>query len=367
MATLHALLAVIRRNLAIATRRKDLIVQAVAVPIVVLTLASIIFGASDAWPIAVIDKDNTTASRQLVTALNDTKGARGPYYRIIETDPSRARKDLTDGRIQLAIEIPRGFERDRTLHTSTYNINTDTMKNVRLRLVTTANLYDERVGLAQIHVTFAKAKPVDVSRTAFMGGSAIILALLLGCALIAANLFAMEQEIRTTKEIILSPLGAPIASVGAALAACALSLITAIPTGIMALLFGFRSGPLELARGAVIVLPAMLAAAGVGVQTAQGLRTHRAIQPVIILLALGTYFAAGGFTPVPGLPPIARGFSSVWPPSFVFEWANPLLHGFTTELPWTRLLALTIAAAVGLAVASWSGRREILRPAHGGQ
>lgn len=48
MSHLHALLAVTRRNLIVALRRPDLLIQTMAVPVVVLGLASIIFGATDA-------------------------------------------------------------------------------------------------------------------------------------------------------------------------------------------------------------------------------------------------------------------------------------------------------------------------------
>jgi len=265
------------------------------------------------------------------------------------------------------VEIPRGFTSNATLLARTYNINTDAMKNVRLRLVTTANLYDARTGHQQVHATISKTRPVDVSRTAFMGGSAIILAVLLGATLIAANLFAMEQEIRTTKELILTPLGAPVGALGAAAAAAILSLATAVPTAVMAYAFGFRAGPSELARFAAIVIPAVIAAAGIGVLLAQILRTHRTIQPTVILLALGTYFAAGGFIPVPGLPPAARAFSAAWPPSYVFEWANPQVHNFASPPDAPQMMMLLLAALAGTALAVLAGTREGRRPSKAGQ
>lgn len=367
MSYVYALLAVITRNLRIARRRPDLIVQTIAVPIVVLGLASIIFGASDAWPTGLIDKDNSPASHQVGATLQDTQGSSGPYYEVITTREDEAYDLVESGRAQLAVEIPRDFTSNATLRTRTYNINTDAMKNVRLRLVTTANLYDARTGHQQVHATISKAHPVDVSRTAFMGGSAIILAVLLGAMLIAANLYAMEQEIRTTKELILTPLGAPVGALGAAAAAAILSLATAVPTTVMAYAFGFRAGPSELARFAAIVIPAVIAAAGIGVLLAQILRTHRTIQPTVILLALGTYFAAGGFIPVPGLPPAARAFSAVWPPSYVFEWANAQVHNFASFPDVPQMMMLLLAALAGTALAVLAGTREGRRPSKTGQ
>jgi ABC-type multidrug transport system permease subunit len=364
---LHALVAVVRRNLAIATRRKDLIVQTVAVPIVVLTLASIIFAGGDAWPVAVVDKDGSPESARFLDALHDTEGALGPYYTVVETDEESAVEQVAAGRLHLVVEIPADFGATGTVEVTTYNINTDTMKNVRLRLTTTANLYDEGSGADQVRATIAKARAEDVPRAAFMGGSAVILALLLGSTLIAANIFAMEEEIRTTKELVLTPLGAPIGAMGAALSGALLAFAAAIPTAVVAVLFGFRPDPAGLAGALPIVAPSMLAAGGLGVIVAQLMRSHRAIQPVVIMAAIGSYFAAGGFIPVGGLPPAARQVASVWPPSYVFEWSNPIVHGFDGGTSWSAVAVLAVAMAAGLALAWWAGLRETRRPVRSGQ
>jgi ABC-2 type transport system permease protein len=367
MTYLWAVLAAVARNLRIARRRPDLIVQTVAVPVVVLGLASIIFGATDAWPVAVVDDDHSAASAEFVRALHDTRGVSGEYFRVVTTDAATARNLVHDGRLHLAIHIPEGFAAGNRVEVSTYNINTDAMKNVRLRLVDTANLFDAVTGDASVSAVLRTARPDSVPRTAFMGGSAVLLALLLGSVLIAANLFAMEQEIRTTKELVLTPVGATAGAFGSAVAAMLLALATSVPTAVMAWLFGFRVDAAGAGAAGAVALPAMFAAAGTGVLAAQVLRTHRAIQPVVILAALATYFAAGGFIPVAGLPPAARSFADFWPPSYAFEWANPLLHGFAGAAAPGRQVALWLAAAAGVGLAAWSGARESRRPGAGGQ
>jgi ABC-2 type transport system permease protein len=364
---LWALLATVARNLRIARRRPDLIVQTVAVPVVVLGLASIIFGATDAWPVAVVDDDRSAASAEFVRALHDTHGVSGGYFRVVTTDADTATRLVHDGRLHLVVRIPADFDTGGRVEITTYNINTDAMKNVRLRIVQTANLFDAHAGHARVSAVLRTARPDSVPRTAFMGGSAILLALLLGSLLIAANLFAMEQEIRTTKELVLTPVGATAGAVGSAVAAMLLALATAVPTAVMAWLFGFRPDPAGVLTALAVAVPAMVAAAGTGVLVAQALRTHRAIQPLVILAALATYFAAGGFMPVAGLPPAARLFSALWPPAYVFEWANPALHGFAGAVAAQRQGWLWLAAAVGVAAAAWSGAREARRPAGGGQ
>lgn len=321
---MRATLALARKDLLVTARSPLLAVLSVLVPVAFTMLYAIVIHVSTTAPIAVAKVD------------------RSP-------------------------QAPVGFSRGQSIDVTTYNINTDTMKNVRLRLVTVANRYDAENGHQQVTSTIIKAKPQDVSRTAFMGGGAIILALLLGSCLIAANLFAMEQEIRTTKELVLTPLGALVGALGAAAAGALLALLAAVPTAAMAVAFGFRTDLAGLTRSAVVIGPAMVGAAGLGVLTAQLLRTHRAIQPTIILLALGTYFAAGGFIPVPGLPPTARAFAALWPPSYVFEWTNPLLHGFSHWLTASQLLAVLAAAVLGVGLAIVAGLRQGRRSTTSGQ
>lgn len=367
MTHLRALLAVTVRNFKVALRRPDLLIQTMAVPVVVLGLASIIFGATDAWPIAVIDQSRTPQSQTFARALADTRGATGPYFRVYTTDEQEAARLLSEGRLQLVITIGRDFAATNAVRTRTYNINSDAMKNIRLRLTTLANLDNQLNGIAGVTGRIDKAKPVDVTRTAFMGGSAGILALLLGAALISANLYAIDTEHRTRKEMALTPVGTQHAAAGAALAGLLLSLLTALPTVALALAFGTRARVADVAQAGMVVLPAAAAAAGLGVLAAIGLKTHRLIQPTVILLALGSYFASGGFIPVPSLPPLARGVAEWWPVSYVFEWANPVLHDFA-DAPSVVAVAAPVAAAVlALGAAATASRRDYLGSQSGGQ
>lgn len=302
MTTLRALAAIIARNLRIARRRPELFVQTMAVPVVVLALAAVLFGADDAWPIAVVDESDTATSQQLTQIIDDTAGPTGTYFRVVESDAERAAEQLSAGRLHMVITVPEDFEHSGAIDIATYNINTDAMKNIRLRVSTMANTFDLDNGGDQVTAIIDRVAPEDVPRTGFMGGSAIILALLLGAAMISANLYAVEREHRTEKEIALTPLGSYIAGLGAAVAGGTFAFVAAIPTALVALAFGTRTGWAELVQASIVVLPATAAAAGVGVILAVLLRTHRIIQPTLILLALGSYFASGGFMPVSALP-----------------------------------------------------------------
>lgn len=360
MTVLRAVLAAHRRNLRLARRDPTLVLQAAVVPLVVLALCAVIFGGGgDAWPVAVTDHADTEQSRALVATIEDAHSGISPYFAVVETDPRRAAEQVRAGRLQLHVEIPADFDRSGAIHVATYNINSDAMKNARLRLTTALNAYDAAAGQLPVVVDVDRLAPADVPRTAFIAGSAVLLALTFGAALLAANLFAVDAEARTSKEIVLSPLGPAWAGVAAALSGIALAPVTALPTILVATAaFGLPPDPGDALRAGFVLAPTMVAAAGAGVAVAHLLRRHQALQPVVILAGIASFFAAGGLVGVADLPPAPRAFAAAWPASRVFEWVNPLLHGFIEQVPATQWTAATAAAAGGLALAYLSGHRE---------
>ncbi|QBI18812.1 ABC transporter permease [Egibacter rhizosphaerae] len=360
MTVLRAVLAAHRRNLRLARRDPTLLLQAAVVPLVVLGLCAVIFGGGgDDWPVAVTDHADTERSRALVAAIEDSRSGISPYFDIVQTNPQRAAEQLDEGRLQLHVEIPADFDATRAIDVATYNINSDAMKNARLRLTNALNAYDADTGQLPVVVDLDRTAPADVPRTAFIAGSAVLLALAFGAALLAANLFAVDAEARTSKEIVLSPLGPAWAGVAAALSGITLAPLSALPTLLAATTaFGLSPAPDDAVRAGALLPPILLAAAGTGVAVAGLLRRHRALQPVIILAGIASFFAAGGLVGVADLPPAARAFAAVWPPSRVFEWLNPVMHGFTAPIPPTQWAAGGAAAVAGLALASLTGQRE---------
>lgn len=363
MTRARAVLAAHRRNLRLLRGNPSLAAQAVLVPVIVLVLCALIFGGGgDDWPVAVVDAADTEESQAVVAAIERSQSNVSPYFSIVETDRQRAQEMLARGRLQLLIEVPEDFDRSGTLAITTHNINSDAMKNLRLRVEHALNRYDFERGVLPLTVDLRTARPQDVPRTAFIAGGATLLALFFGAALLAANLYAVEEEGRTSKEMLLTPLGNWCGALGTLVTGAVVGYLTAVPTFVVGwLAFGFRPAWGDLALVAAFLLPLMVAFAGVGVLLAHLLRRHRSIQPIVILTAIATFFAGGGFVSVPGLPPAARAFAAVWVPSRVFEWANPVLHGFGA-FPGRQWLWALFAAALGAAVTVLASRRELSLP-----
>ncbi|MEW2386380.1 ABC transporter permease [Micromonospora sp. NPDC047707] len=338
-------------------------------PVVVLVLCALIFGAGgDDWPVAIVDDAKSKRSAAIVDSIEDSRSRITPYFRIVEEDSDKADQMINDGRLQLKIHIPADFEATNRIYISTYNINSDATKNLRMRVTNALNAYDVRDGRLPLSVDLRTVESEDVPRTAFIAGGVLLLALFFGAALIAANLFALEHEERTSKVILLSPIGPAGAAIGAMVTGTMVAFLTAVPTYLIGwLAFGLAPEAGAILLVLLFMIPLMFACAGVGVLLAQMLRVHRNIQPLIILTCIATFFAAGGFVSVGGLPPAARGFAAVWPLSRVFEWNNPVLHQFVNNYSTSQWVWVWIAAVVGLLAGFFAGYRERLAVQQGGQ
>lgn len=351
----------IRRNAKLLVRQRTLVVQPVAVPLVVLVLSALILGSwGDAWPVALVDRSNSPEGMEMIESIKESRSNISPYFRIIETEPAQAQSMVKAGRLQLLIEVPEDFARSKTLRVRTFNINSDATKNVRLRLDHAVNRYAAENSNLIVRQQLLTERPEDVPRSAFLGGSAFLLALFFGATLIAANLFAFERENNTRKEALLTPLHPALAAgIGIIITSVVAATATSMPTLLTAWwLFGLRPDPVRLASVCALMLPVMMGFAGLGVFLGQLLGYYRSIQPIVILTAITTFFVGGGFVGVAFLPPAARLIAEIWPFSRIFEWFNPVLHGFVSGLSVGQYTAILTAAFAGLALLGLAYRRE---------
>lgn len=355
------------RNLRLVFRQRNLIVQTAIVPVAVLLLSAVVFGAGgDQWPIALVDKSNSPQSREVVEAIKDSRSNITPYFNVVETDPEKAASMVESGRLQMLVTIPENFSKNQTVETFTFNTNSDATKNFRLRLDYALN--HTTSGAGTIDARLATERPEDVWRSAYYGGSTVLLAMFLGATLVAANLFVMEREKRTIKEILLTPLNPVTAGLGIVLTAVSLAyLASLLPLTVAWLLFPFEISVGRLASVYLLMFPVLVACAGLGVFLGHLLRTYRVVQPAIVLTTVATFFAGGGFAGVSFLQPTAQAFANIWLFSRIFEWFNPLLHGFTDGFSLGQIASISGSAIVGLALLALSYRRELTLPTGGGQ
>lgn len=354
---LTALWAVYRRNLWLAARQPTLVAQTVILPTAILFLVAFIFGgAGDKWPVAVVDESGSPQADEILAALERTESSITPYFDLRDMPLDEAEEAVSSGRLHMLIHLPEDFASTQEVRTSVYNINTDAMKNIRLRL--DHAIVTQLDADAHIHPTLAPEQPHNPWRSAYIGGSSVLLALLLGSILVAANLFAFEREHHTRTPAMLTPLGPSVAGFGHVLTAVTVAIgASLLPLAISIIVFDLEASTTRILLVYVAVLPALVGLAGAGILLGHLLKSFRTIQPLIVMAALVTYFGAGGFVGTAMLHPALQRFADVWLPSRLFGWANPVLHGFAT-FSSAQILGLLAAAVAGLALVFFTYRRE---------
>ena len=181
-------------------------------PIVLMFIATVLFGfGGDQWNIGLVDKSGGSYASSLTQAVEDSESNITPYFTIVTRDQDEAQRLVEDGRLHMVITIPEGFDQaiangqTPALETSVYNINTDMMKNARLRLDRVLQDWGAELGQSPIIIEQITTRPDDIWRRSFIGGSAVVLAVMVGAALNSALIMAREWEHRTAKELQLAP------------------------------------------------------------------------------------------------------------------------------------------------------------------
>jgi ABC-2 type transport system permease protein len=324
----QAILAIHNRNMKILIRQKQMLIQPIIVPLVLLFLMVVIFGGGgDNWPVAIVDESNSVESQGLMEAFKNSESNITPYFDLIKMNSYEAEKKVSEGRLHLFIKIPDDFVESKNIELKTYNINSDAMKNVRLRVEHTLNNYLEQQGELKVTSQRLTEQPNDVWRSAFYGGSSVLLTLFLGSMIIAANLHAFEYENRTVKAIILTPTGSIMAGFGIILTSVYVSLIISlIPLTLSILFLHFDFHLYNILLVYLSIVPLLIGCAGIGLLLGACFKQYRVLQPLIILIAIGTYIIGGGFAGVNMLIPLAQQIADIWVFSVIFEWFNPVLQ-----------------------------------------
>lgn len=369
MKKLQAIFAIHNRNMKILMRQKQMLIQPIIVPLVLLFLMVVVFGGGgDDWPVAIVDESNSLESQELMETFKDSSSNITPYFDLVETNPDQAERKVSQGRLHLYIKIPADFVESKNIEMKTYNINSDAMKNVRLRVEHTLNNYMEQQGDLKVTSQQVTAQPNDVWRAAFYGGSSVLLTLFLGSMIIAANLHAFEYENRTIKEITLTPTGSIMAGFGIILTSVVVSLILSfIPLTLSLLFLHFDFYFYNTLLVYLSILPILIGCAGIGILLGASFKQYRVLQPLIILIAIGTYIIGGGFAGVNMLMPLAQEIANIWVFSVIFEWFNPVLHNFASSFTSRQYTFIFLAGLLGLLFTFISYRFEIRKSTFGGQ
>jgi ABC transporter, inner membrane subunit len=361
--------AVVRKDLRQWARDWQALVGPMLIPLVLMLLCGILFGfGGDEWNIGLVNEGSGPHAAAFEQEIRDLRGDIGPYFRVVTTDAGRAGRLVAEGRLQLTITIPEDFDERieaggiPVLRTQVYNINTDMMKNARLRLTRAVQDYAaaHAPGAAPVTVTQTTTRADDVRRRAFIAHSAVILAIMVGSALNAAIMVAREWEHRTVEEIRLAPRPLADLTVGTLLAGVVAGMITALLAFAVAVaVFGVRIPIGRLPVLLAIAGSVSVACAGVGIAIGAWLRDYRAVQPLLMITFAGSFFASGGFSSVPTLPRGVQVFDRFWPISHVFETMQAQAWMVDPPSAAPMLVGSLLAAAAGAGLGAWALRHRL--------
>lgn len=138
---LDRITAVTTKNLRQWSRDEQALTGPMLIPLVLMFLCGVLFGfGGDEWNIALVNRGTGPHATAFETQVRDLRGNISPYFHVVTTDPAEADRLVTEGRLHMVLTIPDDFDQVieagdvPTLETQVSNINTDMMKNARLRL-----------------------------------------------------------------------------------------------------------------------------------------------------------------------------------------------------------------------------------------
>jgi ABC-type multidrug transport system permease subunit len=348
-------------------RDRQALVGPMLIPLVLMLICTVLFGyGGDEWNIGLVVESQDAQAQQFAQTIENLSGNISPYFRIITRDPAEAKRLVEEGRLQMVITIPADFDQRLNadeppiIRTQLFNINTDMMKNVRLRLERAIQDFAVSRDSAPVVVEQFTTRLEDVWRRAFIAGGALIVALLVGASLNTAIMVAREWERNTSKEIRLAPHALAAIVTGkiiAGLIACAVNVAVTLLVAVT--LFGLHIPSdrwlLLLGIGSMVAI----AAAGLGLGLGAWLRDYRTLQPLLLVTAAGSFFAAGGYGSVATLPPAVRMFDKFWLPAYVFETMQAIMHMAVPPDLSSVYLALPLVAGLGVAFGAWMVHRSM--------
>lgn len=362
-------LAIAAKDLRQWSRDRQALAGPMLIPLVLMFLCGVLFGfGGDEWNIGLVNRGTGPQAAAFEQRIRDLRGDITPYFNVVTTDPAEAEQLVAEGRLQMVVTIPADFDATirsggvPVLQTRVYNINTDMMKNARLRLDRAIQDYaaDHAPDRTPVTIVQKTTRPSDVWRKTFIANSAVILSIMVGAALNAAIMVAREWERTTSKEIRLAPRPLADLTLGTLLAGvCAGALNTAVTLVVAITVFGVR---VPLDRVPVLLGVAGLVSvtcAAIGIAIGAWLRDYRTIQPLLMVTFAGSFFAAGGFSSVATLPRPVQLFDRFWPPASVFETMQAWTWMTTPPSPIPMLAASALAAVAAIVLASWTLARRL--------
>lgn len=366
---------------------------------VVVALLPLAFGLLVAWifsarvprelPVAVLDEDHSTLSRQLVRWVDATPGAR---VAETPTEPGAAFSSLRARRVFALLVVPEGFAREvQAGRTGVVQLMVDAQFSTHAGAVSSAvraaagtlsagieMAAREKRGAAPV-VAQAQFEPVRVQLATlfnenldyefFMGGSLLPALLQLAAMLGAVTVVGRELKEGTVPAWLAAAGGRwPVALAAklllptAAMAVLALADVAAFAGG-----FGFpvRGSGLAIALG---LAGLVLASEAMGLLLLAATRSLRMALSLVGFYAGAAFAFSGQGFPLQAMPPLARAYAEAIPLTHYLQLhAHHWLEGAPFAYAGPGLAALAAFVVAGFGLGGWLLARRGLDPSSWGR
>lgn len=368
---MHAILALVRKNVLVTVRAPLIAVIAVLVPVAFATLYAVVIRVSTTAPVAVALEDRSAEAAALVEVMRTAANDDGLLYEIRTTDPVRARDLYEAGDVGALVTVPAGFgERVRAgepveVRLDVVTVNADGVKNQQLRLAHVVREFEQRRDPAAARLRIAETTVLehDVPVTVYLGSALLVLAALYAGIINAGTAVTREWEDRTVKELVLAPSGIAHLLAGTWLSAAVVSAATVVAAGLgIAWVLQY---PIASVGAVSVGILALVWAYGAAIGSLLGavLRRSLPLVPVGVIVAIGHFL-------VYGYESYVRGFAhggvveALWRATAWFPFGG-LVDAFRFEVAGLPGAATGLGAAVGwsatLAVALTLAAGALLR------
>ena len=361
-ANLRAVLAIVRKDLAIFIRRPITVLVSVAPPIVFLLVILNSAGAVGRNPVALVVQDDGPHARALASVIEASDA-----FRVVRAGPAEAAHLLSNLDVAAVVTIPAGFDQRfdaaqaDPVAIQINNLNLDFTNDLRRSLpAAITRFYAEQPG-STVAVTMRETdlRNRDVSLVQFELVPNLVLLLVVAGAINGGLGAAAEFEGQTIKELVLSPAASWAIVAGKLLGGWVVAMLVAVVViGLGAALGILRPSGWYWATTLGITALVGLASAGLGAAIGARLRTVTRVAPVAINLAIWLFFLSGGIGVAAFLPQWVQAMAAFTPTFYGVHALQMSIFYSSTDQLGRDVAVLAVTAVLALAAGALSLRRS---------
>ena len=358
-ANLRAILAIVRKDLAVFVRRPVTILVTVVPPIVFLLVILNSAGAVGRNPVALVVQGDGPRALALASAVEASDA-----FRVVRAGPAEAAHLLSNLDVAGVVTIPADFDQrfdagqPDPVAIQINNLNLDFTNDLRRSLpAAITSFYAGQPG-STVAVTMRETdlRSRDVSLVQFELVPNLVLLLVVAGAINGGLGAAGEFEGQTIKELVMSPAARWAIVAGKLLGGWVIAMLVAVVViGLAAALGILRPSGWYWVPTLGVTALVGLASAGLGAAIGARLRSAARVAPVAINLAIWLFFLSGGIGVAAFLPRWVQAIAAFTPTFYgvhalqmsIFYSSTDQLGRDVTVLSATAVLAL-VAGALSL-------------------